>query len=326
MTATATAQSTPVVPVIDLAPALAGDPGGKRRVADDIREACIRSGFFYVTGHGVSDALTGRHLDLARDFFDLPDEEKRRIDGTKSGAMRGYEPMAAQTLDVGTLPDLKEGYQMGIEVTEDHPWFAAGMNKTAINLWPERPEGFRSHFETYSETMIALARELMRLIALSLHLDEDYFDAAMQTPMLETRILHYPPRPDGAPEAQLGAGAHTDWGMLTILLQDDVGGLEVSDGHGGWVPAPPVPGAFVVNLGDMIPILTNDLYRSTLHRVRSNTSGRSRYSAPTFIDPDYRTRIRCVPTCLPETGEPTYPETTIGDHVQSMFEKTYGGG
>lgn len=325
MPVSASVKSGPLVPVIDLAPARGDRPDQRRAVAAEIRAAGSTSGFFYITGHGIPAEFTARHLRVAKEFFDLPDEEKRRIDGTKSGAIRGYEPMAAQTLDVGTLPDLKEGYQMGIEVTKDHPWYAAGMNKTATNLWPERPEGFREHFEAYSAAMIDLARELMRLLALSLDLEETYFDESMKTPMLETRILHYPPRPDDAPPAQLGAGAHTDWGMLTILLQDDVGGLEVSDGKGGWISAPPVPGAFVVNLGDMIPILTNDFYRSTLHRVRSNTSGRDRYSAPTFIDPDYRTRIRCVPTCLPETGEPAYPETTIGDHVQAMFEKTYGG-
>lgn len=316
---------TAAIPVIDLGPTRA-DKAGRLRVAAEIREACASVGFFYIANHGVPQELTGKHLEIARAFFDQPLEAKMAIDGTKSGAMRGYEPMAAQTLDVGTAPDLKEGYQMGIEVTEDHRWFSAGMGKTAINLWPDHPDGFRAHFETYSDTMIALANDVMRLISLSLDLPEDYFDVGMQTPMLETRILHYPPKPSDAPADQLGAGAHTDWGMLTILLQDDVGGLEVASPDGDWIDAPPVPGTFIVNMGDMIPILTNDLYRSNAHRVRSNTSGRNRYSAPTFIDPDYETRIACVPSCMPKSGAPNYPETTIGDHVQAMFDKTYGNG
>ncbi|MEM6381386.1 MAG: 2-oxoglutarate and iron-dependent oxygenase domain-containing protein [Pseudomonadota bacterium] len=320
------AGGTASVPVIDLQPALAGAAAERKQVAREIADACKTLGFFYIAGHAVPDDLIGRHFEIAEQFFALPIDEKMRIDGTKSGAMRGYEPVAAQTLDVGTAPDLKEGYQMGMEVTEDHRWFKAGMGKTAINLWPERPEGFRDHFEAYSEQMIGLARELMQLISLSLDLPEDYFDKPMETPMLETRILHYPPKPAGAPKGQLGAGAHTDWGMLTLLLQNDVGGLEVAGPDGGWIPAPPVPGTFVVNMGDMVPIMTNGLYKSNSHRVQSNTSGRDRYSAPTFVDPDYETRIACVPSCMPASGEPLYPATNIGDHVQAMFDKTYGKG
>ena len=312
------------VPVIDLQPALKGGAEDRQRVARQISDACRELGFFYIANQGVPHELIARHFDIAKQFFDLPIEEKLKVDGTKSGAMRGYEPVAAQTLDVGTAPDLKEGYQMGMEVTEDHRWYKAGMGKTAINLWPEYPEGFREHFESYSAQMIDLARELMRLLSLSLDLSEDYFDNPMQTPMLETRILHYPPKPADAPATQLGAGAHTDWGMLTLLLQDDVGGLEVAGPDGGWIPAPPIPGTFVVNMGDMVPIMTNGLYKSNSHRVKSNTSGRDRYSAPTFVDPDYETRIECVPSCLPANGEPLHPPTTIGDHVQAMFEKTYG--
>ncbi|MEM1287688.1 MAG: 2-oxoglutarate and iron-dependent oxygenase domain-containing protein [Pseudomonadota bacterium] len=312
------------VPVIDLEPALKGGAEERKRVAQEIHDACKTLGFFYAANHAVPDALIAQHFEIAERFFGLPIDEKMSIDGTKSGAMRGYEPVAAQTLDVGTVPDLKEGYQMGMEVTEDHRWYKAGMGKTAINLWPERPEGFREHFETYSAEMIGLARQLMQLISLSLDLPEDYFDTPMETPMLETRILHYPPKPADAPKGQLGAGAHTDWGMLTLLLQDDVGGLEVAGPDGSWIPAPPIPGTFVVNMGDMVPIMTNDLYKSNSHRVQSNVSGRDRYSAPSFVDPDYETRIECVPTCMPESGEPFYPPTTIGDHVQAMFDKTYG--
>lgn len=314
------------VPVIDLGPALSGGSPDRAGAAREINRACRELGFFYISNHGVPSDLVDRHLEIARAFFALPIDEKMQIDGTRSGAMRGYEPMAAQTLDVGTAPDLKEGYQMGIEVTEDHRWYSAGMNKTAINLWPVRPEGFRDHFENYSAEMIRLARDLMQLISLSLDLDEEHFDGPMETPMLETRILHYPPKPSDALAAQLGAGAHTDWGMLTILLQDDVGGLEVAGADGAWIAAPPIPDTFVVNMGDMIPILTNDIYRSNAHRVRSNESGRDRYSAPTFVDPDYETSIACVPSCTPAAGAPKYPETTIGDHVQAMFDKTYGKG
>lgn len=312
------------IPIIDLTDSFSDTLEDRRRTAWEIHKACRDTGFFIIKNHGVPAALQARHLDLARQFFEQPLDEKLKVDGTRSGSMRGYEPMAAQTLDEGSLPDLKEGFQMGIEVDETHRWYKAGMNKTAINRWPAHPPGFRAHFETYSAEMIKLARHLMRQIALSLELDETYFDADMASPMIETRILHYPPHPPHADPNQLGAGAHTDWGMLTILMQDDVGGLEVRNADGIWISAPPVEGAFIVNLGDMIPILTNDLYQSTMHRVLNNSSGRSRFSAPSFVDPDYETRVRCVPTCLPASGVANHPETTIGQHVQAMFAKTYG--
>ncbi|MBY6144811.1 hypothetical protein KUW09_12205 [Mameliella alba] len=312
------------IPVIDLADSFSDDLDKRKAVAHEIHKACRDTGFFYIKNHGIAAELTDKHLDVARQFFELPLQEKMKSDGTNAESMRGYEPMGLQVLDEGTPQDLKEGFQMGIEVTEDHRWYKAGMGKTAINIWPDQPEGFREHFENYSAGMIELARHLMRMIALSLELDEDYFDTDMMTPMLETRILHYPPHPANADPNQLGAGAHTDWGVLTILLQDDVGGLEVRNADGVWISAPPIDGTFVVNLGDMIPILTNGIYHSNMHRVLNNSSGRDRYSAPTFVDPDFETRIKCVPTCLPDSGAPKYPETTIGQHVQAMFEKTYG--
>jgi isopenicillin N synthase-like dioxygenase len=122
----------------------------------------------------------------------------------------------------------------------------------------------------------------------------------------------------------LGAGAHTDWGLLTILLQDENGGLEVKNADDDWISATPIPGTFIINLGKMVPVLTNGLYKATKHRVLNNTSGKIRYSAPTFCDPEYFHKVKCAETCLPESREPDYPEMTAGWHLRSMFEKTFG--
>jgi len=138
------------------------------------------------------------------------------------------------------------------------------------------------------------------------------------------RLLHYPPHPADAAFNQLGAGAHTDWGSITMLLQDDCGGLEVQHVSGEWIRATPIPGTLIVNLGDMVRRWTNDIYYSTMHRALNNVSGVDRYSVASFFNPNYLYRVECVPTCRPEVGEPLYPPCTVGEHIKEMFEKTYG--
>lgn len=172
--------------------------------------------------------------------------------------------------------------------------------------------------------MYRLGRHLLGFLALSLDLSEDYFAEGLVEPQFTSRLLHYAPHPKNAKFNQLGAGAHSDWGLITMLLQDDIGGLEVQNVAGDWIAAPPIPGTFVVNLGELVQVLTNGLYHSNLHRVINNSSERSRYSVPIFFDPDYFYRVKCVPTLWPEAGEPDFPETTVGEHIAYMFRKTYG--
>ena len=143
-------------------------------------------------------------------------------------------------------------------------------------------------------------------------------------PLVNSQLYHYPPVAAEAVSRQLGAGAHSDWGMITMLLQDDVGGLEVQMEGDGWMSVPPVPNSLIINLGEMMPILTNGLYKARRHRVISNTSGKDRYSAPTFFDPDYFYKIACAPTCLPASGKPDFAPATVGEHITSMYRKAYG--
>lgn len=176
----------------------------------------------------------------------------------------------------------------------------------------------------YFEAMRRLSERLMNGIALSLNLDETYFDTFKRDPVATLRLLHYPPQRENAAPNEKGAGAHTDWGALTLLLQDDVGGLQVFDKNSGeWIHADPVPGTFVVNLGDALANWTNDLYTSTLHRV-VNTSGRERYSVPFFYDGDADYEVVCIPTCLKLGEQPKYPPVTVEGHLMNMYRKSYG--
>ncbi|MDE0513036.1 MAG: isopenicillin N synthase family oxygenase [Gammaproteobacteria bacterium] len=312
------------IPIVDLAPYLSGDTEAKKTVAWEVHKASRETGFFYIRNHGVPFERMEQHLELARMFFDLPAKEKNRVHINKSTCNRGYEPIAAQTLDEGSPPDLKEGFLIGNDLDENHPYVKQEVPNTGSNQWPEQPEGFKDSFNEYVDMMRDLGRTLAKVLALSLDLTEAYFDEGLTEPVMVGRLLHYPSQDSEIVANQLGAGAHTDWSMLTMLLQDDVGGLEVQNSEGDWISAPPKEGTFVVNLGEMMRVFTNGIYRSNMHRVVNNQSGESRYSCPTFFDPDYFYKVKCVPTCIPESGKLDFPETTAGEHVANMYEKTYG--
>jgi isopenicillin N synthase-like dioxygenase len=299
------------IPLIDLGPSFSRPLERRRRVAAEIRAACRDTGFFYVRNHEVPEAAIQAMLQASRRFFAKAAAAKLELRGT--GGF-GYDPPQLQVLDAGTPPDLKESFMMG----------PAGNALAETVKWPEDMPELRARLQDYAAHMHRLGRRLVRCIALSLDLPEDYFDDGYDRPFCSVRLLHYAPRPVGAAPNQLGAGAHTDWGAITMLWQDDVGGLEVKGAGDDWIRATPIPGTFVVNLGDMIRRWTNDTYRSTLHRVVGGTGNRDRYSIATFFDPRHDYRVVCVPTCLTANAEPIYPPCTVGEHIMDMMRKTYG--
>ena len=277
------------VPVIDIGALVAGT-AGRRAVADEIGRACRECGFFYVVGHGVDEALGERLEQLSRRFFAQPLEEKLRIRMELGGrAWRGYFPVGGEL--TSGRPDLKEGIYFGAELEDDHPLVKAGTPLHGRNLFPEGIPGFREVVLDHMAAMTRLGHTLMRGIALSLGLEEGYF-ATRYTgdPTVLFRIFSYPPEPAGpGDQPEWGVGEHTDYGLLTILRQDDAGGLQVKS-RTQWIKAPPIPGSFICNLGDMLDRMTGGRYRSTPHRVRNNAP-RDRLSFPFFFDPGWLAEV-----------------------------------
>lgn len=310
------------LPVIDISPMAGGSEQSKAAMATTLREACEHSGFFYVSGHGIDSALIEQVFNASKQFFDLPMADKLLVDKAQSKANRGYEPLRGQTLEAGAPPDLKEGFYIGEEVAADDERALTRFN-TGPNQWPHSIADFRPAMERYYAAMEALSARIMAALALSLSLPEDFFADFCEHPLCTLRLLHYPPQPGNPEPGEKGCGAHTDFGGITVLLLDDKPGLQVWDAGGErWIDANPIPGTFVVNLGDMIARWTNDRYRSTLHRV-VNLSGHERYSVPFFFggNPDHL--VSCIPTCLEPGEAPRYPSVTVEAHYREMYRRTY---
>lgn len=313
------------IPVIDLADALKPGDAASAVVAQQIRAAATATGFFYIQNHGIKTDLLSRQFDLTRALFALPLATRQALSVHQSKTMRGFEAIGEQTLDDSAKPDLKESFYCGMAYPDDHPYVLAGYQSYGGNQWPSELPHAPAQCEAYIQALLSLSRRLMQLLALSLALPESYFDTTSHSPMVTLRMLRYPPHPPSADDRTFGAGAHTDWGTLTLLAQDGHGGLEVALPDGGWVSAPPMPDTFIVNLGDMVPRWTNGLYRSSLHRVRNTLSGGSaRYSIPFFYEPDYLARIEAVPGTLAAGAKPLFEPCTAGEHLKQMYQKTYG--
>ncbi len=312
------------LPVVDIAPMLGGaDAEARGRVAAEIGEACRAHGFFYIAGHGIDEALQARLRDTSRGFFALPAAEKMRVEMRHGGrAWRGYFPVGGEL--TSGRPDLKEGLYFGTELPPDDPRVRAGWPLHGANLWPAHPLALRAAVLDYMAAATCAAQAVLDAVALGLGLEGDWFRRHYTgDPTVLFRVFRYPPQAPG--EAGWGVGEHTDYGLLTLLLQDDVPGLQVRTPQ-GWLDAPPLPGTLVCNIGDMLDRLTGGTYRSTPHRVR-NASGRERFSFPLFFDPDFIARV----TPLPEHAR-IDPGRVAADRsarwdgasVLAPFEGTYG--
>jgi isopenicillin N synthase-like dioxygenase len=307
------------VPVIDVEALVAGSEG-KRRVAAEIDAACRRSGFFYVVGHGVDAGLQRRLDELARKFFRQPVEVKQRIAMSRGGrAWRGFFRVGDEL--TSGKPDQKEGLYFGQERAADDPLVVAQTPLHGPNLFPEHPAELRAAVLGYMQALTELGKRLMAGVAMGLGLKESYFDEhGMRDPLVLFRIFNYPPPPPAAADLW-GVGEHTDYGLLTILLQDDAGGLEVKSGK-TWIAAPPIPGSFVCNLGDMLDRMTRGVYRSTPHRVR-NPAPRDRLSFPFFFDPNFFAPVRPIDLPSGEAAADDRDERWDQASVHA-FRGTYG--
>ncbi len=308
------------IPVIDITGLYSGSSGERKRIAAEIGAACRGTGFFYILGHGVSSALMSDVFRASEGFFALAEDTKRQVLFSSATGNRGYIPMKGEALDPTKPADLKEAFNIGLDLAPNDPEILAGARFRALNLWPSLP-GFRATMLDYFNAAWRTGLLLHEAFADDLGLERTYFAGHLDRPLATLRLLHYPSRPQQVEAGQMGAGEHTDYGCVTLLATDDAGGLEVRRRDGEWLSAPHVPGAFVCNIGDCLMRWTNDIYVSTPHRV-VNPSGRERYSVAFFLDPNPDAVISCLPGCE-ENGEPKYPPIRGDDYLQGKLDATY---
>lgn len=282
------------LPVIDIEPLIRmTDEAAVADAARRIGAAAGGFGFFYAGGHGIGTGVLSDLLDASRAFFALPEVEKARISMEKGGtAWRGWFPVAGEL--TSGIPDLKEGLYLGEELGPEDPRVLGGLPLHGANLWPDAVPALRPVVEAYVAGATRAGEALMRGMALSLGLRADHFAKGLtRDPTLLFRIFHYPAVDATQEDGAFGVGEHSDYGLLTLLAQDDKGGLEVRTRE-GWIDVPPLGDALVINVGDMFERLTRGRFRSAPHRV-FNRSGVSRYSFPLFFDPNFTALVDPLP-------------------------------
>lgn len=317
--------ATNAPPIIDFS-AAHGNDEERQKLVDQIRAACITQGFFQLVNHGVSSNLQDSILEQSRAVFALPLEVKEKYNKDQDGFNRGYERLRSQTFEKNAGGDLKEGFYFG----KDLPLHASNVKARKFGQGPNKypdevqhPAKFRSTIDEYHSALSALAKTILSVLADTLSLDRSWFDDFTRDPVAVLRLLHYPSQDPDASANERGIGAHTDFGAITILLQDTVGGLQVWNRQNGtWVDVVPIPGAYVVNLGNMMMRWTNDRYLSNIHRV-INKSGQERYSIPFFFSGNPDHRIECIESCK-VNGVAKYDPITVGEWMAGRYADTYG--
>lgn len=278
--------------------------------------ACRDTGFFLLKGHDVDRVLIDSVFAQADAFFALPHAQKAPLSISKNPHNRGWAAEGTENLDDTTEGhDRKEAFNVGFDLAPDDPRVLSGEPFRGVNVWPADP-AFREAMLAYYGAVHALSVNLHHAIARDLGLDEGFFDAHFTAPLATLRVLRYPAAPD-ADDGELGAGAHTDYGSVTLLMTDGEAGLEVQPRGGDWTPVPHVEDAFVVNIGDCLMRWSNDIYVSTPHRVQRPK--RVRRSIAFFLDPNPDSVIEA----LPGTGDPKYPPITGADYLRSRLDATY---
>jgi isopenicillin N synthase-like dioxygenase len=325
------------VPVIDIAPYLAGSAEGKARVAQAVAEACRDIGFLIVTGHGVAPALIDRVDQVSRAFFALPFADKQALKRPADDQVRGYSAVGDEGLSYSlgkpTPGDLKESLTIGpVDVPGGDYFYGpqAGPH-FAPNLFPRELPDLEASWTEYFRVMSNLSASLMRIFALGLDLPEGFFDDKIDRHISMFRVLQYPSQATEPLPGQLRAGAHSDYGSLTIVRQEDrPGGLQVRNRDGDWVDVPAIAGSFVVNIGDLMMQWTNDEWISTLHRVvnppRDKAGDSLRQSLVFFHQPNYDAMVECLPSCIAPGKPAKYAPISSGDHLRNKFVKqtTFG--
>lgn len=308
-----------MIPVIDVSGAIDGsDING---VAAEIHKAATDHGFFYICGHGIEQSLLDQAFAVSRDFFALPEDAKSSV--AVSTDQRGWMAQGMSHLQGAKTHDLKEVFFWGRETAADDPDVLANKPLVAVNQWPSQAfPRLEIDLRPYYDAVCTMARRLMAAVAVSLDQPEDFFEEAYEKPLARGQLVFYPPS-TAADEAEerFGVAPHTDFGVLTLLLQDNSGGLQVQSKSGDWIEAPPIAGTLVCNIGDLLARWSNDRFASTLHRVVNRTSN-ARYSIPVFFDPHTDTIIDPVDLGV-SPQDSKYPAVTAGQHIAGRNKKSF---
>ncbi|KAL2842722.1 hypothetical protein BJY01DRAFT_248987 [Aspergillus pseudoustus] len=314
------------IPVVDLSNMGSPSIEERKAVAKAICDACTKVGFFYIKNHGVPQELVdGAFVEARRFFHELSEDQKMELVNSKNPNFYGYAPIRTDPMrSARHMKHLFESVNFGYEPQFDDA--AVGTEDNGASFWPKEEDlpDFKKNLGKYYRSVIDLSRNLLRMFALGLDLDEDFFNQFYKRPATLLKMNHYPKsipiNGGGAKEA--GIEAHTDLQGFTILAQEDVKSLEVLLKDGQWVDAEPVRGAFVVNIGDSIAMWTNDLFKSTLHRV-VNREGRARYSIPFCFGPDFDAVMETLPSCATADRPAKYKTITAGEYHRMRLNLIY---
>lgn len=316
---TKTHSSFSEIPLVDIAPLISGDEQGAKEVIAALDQAARDVGFIYITGHGIADHVVSGLKTAARNLFDLPIETKMNYYIGKSTNHRGYVPMGEEYYGAGdTGGDLKEAFDTALDLPADDPDYLAGNRMLGPNVWPTEVAADRAKLSRYYDDALDLGKTLLSAFEAALGVPEKSFTQHVNKPTSQLRLVHYWETdkvidPEEAARSQrMGIGAHTDFELFTILLPT-APGLQVLNGEGDWIEAPPVEGAFIINIGDMLEVWSNGIYTATSHRVGKVSE--ERYSFPLFFAADYNTMVSPLPELVPEGTQPKYEPISAGDHL-----------
>lgn len=304
------------VPIIDIKGLRSPVLAERQAVAKQLGAACRETGFFYAVGHGIKEAEIAETFAASKQFFALDAEEKAKVSFRNLEHYHGYVELMAEQLDPGAPADLKESFGIGLELAEGDPRISDPFR--GRNQWPDLP-GWRETVLRYFNACWDLGRLLHRGFSLDLGLEEMFFESKLDAPLAGLRLLHYPAASGADADNRPGAGKHTDYGNVTIVTVDKVGGLELQKRDGAWIEAPCIDGALICNIGDCLMRWTNDVYVSTPHRVIIPKS--DRYSIAFFLDPNPEAEV--VPVLGGEEARRKYPPVTGGEYLKSRLEATH---
>lgn len=313
------------IPVIDITPLYSSDRNDWQETTQQIDHACRHIGFFAIQGFAITPTQMHTMFQLSKAFFAQTTESKQQIDISKSNNHRGWGSQGAEQLDPDSPSDWKETFDMALDIHPEHPIVTQCPELYGPNQYGEL-KGFQQTVNQHYGLLLDIAKRLLRVMALALHLEEDHFTRYFEGEHISVfRMIHYPPRPTNQPvdNNSMAAGAHTDYGCITLLAQDNIGGLQVQTKEGEWLDVAPLENTLIVNIGDLMQRWTNDHYRSTAHRVRNLKPGTHRYSMPFFVEPRFDTPVETIASCITKDTPQQYDSVTSGDWILSRFAATY---